>query len=57
MEKVSKKEVEEKCGELQGALIENIELDKQMIDLKVRQAKAQKRLSLARDAVHFIRIN
>lgn len=55
-EKLSKKEVESLCQELQSALMENIELDEKMQNIKILQAKAQKRLSLARDAVHFIRI-
>lgn len=56
MEKTSKQEIEKACQELKDALFQAVELDEKLTNLKILQTKAQKRLSLARDAVHFIRI-
>jgi hypothetical protein len=57
MEKLTAKQVEEVCTELQEALLETINLDKQSLDIKVKQQKAHKRLSLARDAVRNLKID
>lgn len=57
MEHLTKKDVEEACNELKDALLETISLDKQVQDIKLKQNKAQKRLSLAREVVRSLKIN
>jgi hypothetical protein len=57
MDKITKKDVETATEELKLSLLEAIELDEKMLDIKLRQAKAHKRLQLARDIISNIRIN
>ena len=49
--------IEKACEELKQALLETVNLDQQAQDIKLLQIKAQKRLSLARDIVHNIKLN
>lgn len=54
---LTKESIEQACEELKQALIETVELDKKSQDIKIKQAKAQKRLSLARDIIHSLKLN
>jgi len=56
MDKITKTEVQKACEELSNALIETIELDEKQQDIKLKQAKARKRLQLARDVVHNLKL-
>lgn len=57
MEKLTIKQVEEACKELQEALVETVTLDKKAEDIKMQQAKARKRLQMARDVIYHLKLN
>lgn len=57
METLTIKDVETACKELQEALVETISLDKASDKIKIQQAKARKRLQIARDIVYHLKIN
>ena len=56
MEKVSRKQIEEVCKELEAALLAEIELDEKLQHFKSLQAKAHYRLSKARDEVRNLKV-
>lgn len=56
MEKPSKKEIEEVCGELRDALIASIEIDEKEQNIKLQQTKNHHRLLLAKDCVRNLKI-
>lgn len=56
MEKVSKKEVTEMCKELEDALIENLSLEADMINVADLLRKSHTRLQQIKEKVHFIKI-
>lgn len=53
----TKEEIERKTEELKNAYLEFLELDEQDTKIKIKKAKAQKRLSLARDEISSLRLN
>lgn len=57
MEKVTEKQIEEACKELQEALSESIKLDEQTVNLEAKKRKARTRLLLARDVIRNLKIN
>ncbi len=56
MEKITRKEIEEACGELCDALISSIELDEKEQNIKLQQTKLHHRLLLAKDNVRQLKI-
>lgn len=55
--KPTKKDVEAAIDELRAAMMESIEASEAEDKAKLRKIKAQKRLTLARDAVRALSIN
>lgn len=52
--KPTQKEIEDFIEELKQAMIEKLELDNELENIKLKQQKAQKRLSMAREALRNI---
>lgn len=57
MEKLTNSKIAEVTTELNLALMESIEANNALDKIKIRQAKAQKKLSLAKDAVRGLRLD
>jgi len=54
MQKHTQKDIEVLIEELKQAMLEKLELDTEVENLKIKQQKAQKRLSMAREALRDI---
>lgn len=55
-EKITKKQIEEACKNLQETLIESIELDEKEQNIKLKQTANHHKLLLAKDEVRNLKI-
>lgn len=56
MEKLTEKRVHEVIAELENALIENVKLEKESESVGLKLKANQKRLSLARDEIRWLKL-
>jgi hypothetical protein len=57
MEKLTRREIEEACNELQNALFEFLDLDEKETHIKLAKEKAHYRLNKAIDEVRELQVN